>query len=146
MDFGLLAGQAEVFFSGESAVTRVLSGSGYADANITGLSLLAPLILKLDFHLGPVVLQPLAGVYFNFALGNLKENVDGSDVEDPYANPPLGVIFGGAFGMTLGRGILFLDLRYAKDLGRTVAGQDSATIWSRSAFMLNLGYQFSLGR
>jgi hypothetical protein len=146
MDFGLLAGQAEVFFAGERAATRVLTGFTYTDTDITGLSILVPLVLKLDFHWGPVVLQPLAGFYLNFALGNLKERVGSLDVEDPYANPLLGVIFGGAIGISFGRGIFFLDLRYAKDLGKTVAGNDPVTIWKRSALMLNLGYQFSLGR
>jgi hypothetical protein len=145
MDFGVVAGQAEVFFAGERASTKVLLGS-YTDTDITGLSILVPLIVKLDLHLGPVALQPLAGLYLNFALGNLKENVDGSDREDPYANPPLGVLFGGALGISLGRGILFADIRYARDLGNTVAGNNAATIWNRSALMFNLGYQFSLGR
>jgi hypothetical protein len=143
MDFGVFTGQAEVFFAGEGASTKVLSG---IDTDITGLSILVPLIVKLDLHLGPVVLQPLAGLYLNFALGTLKESVNGYDVEDPYANPLLGVLFGGAFGINLGRGMLFADLRYAQDLGKTVAGNDPKTIWNRSALMMNVGYQFSLGR
>jgi hypothetical protein len=146
MDFGMLTGQAEILFTGERAKTRVLTGYSYTDMDITGLSILVPLIVKLDLRLGPVVLQPLAGFYFNFALGNLKEKGDDLEVEDPYANPLFGLMFGGDVGITLGRGIFFLDCRYAKDLGRTAAGNDPVTIWKRSALMLNLGYQFSLGR
>jgi hypothetical protein len=145
MDFGMFAGQAEIFFAGEKAGTRILDGYSYIDMDITALSLLVPLIVKLDYHLGPVVLQPLAGIYLNFALGDLKESMGGVELEDPYENPLMGVIFGGAAGMPLGKGLLFLDIRYAMDLGKTTAGNDPVTIWKRSAFMLNLGYQFFLG-
>jgi hypothetical protein len=145
MDFGLLIGQAEVLFTGDNAaITYPYPYPGEVD--VTGISLMIPFILKVDFHLGPLVLQPLAGLYLNFGLGNLKESGMGADREDPYANPPLGLIFGGSLGTPLGRGIVFLDGRCAIDLGRTAAGNNPITIWKRSAFMINLGYQFFIGR
>jgi hypothetical protein len=142
MDFGRLIGQVEVLLVAEKAIID----TPYGDIDIEGMSLLVPFVFKADFHLGPLVLQPLAGLYLNFALGDLKESGSGFDTEEPYANPLLGLMLGGSFGITLGRGILFLDGRYAMDLGRTVAGSGPITIWKRSAFMFNLGYQFSLGR
>jgi hypothetical protein len=141
MDFGLLIGQVEVLLTTEKAIVK----DSYGDIDVEGMSLLVPFIVKVDFHLGPVVLQPLAGLYLNFALGDLKESAMGGEAEEPYANPLFGLMFGGSFGVTLGRGILFLDTRYAMDLGRTVVS-GPVTIWRRSALMFNLGYQFSLGR
>ena len=115
----------------------------YNKADVESTALHVPLLVKADFHLGPVVLQPLFGPYFNLALGDL--NVKGSG-DDPYANPPFGLVFGGLAGLTLGRGLLFIDGRYEMDLGKTVAGSDAITIWSRSAFTFNFGYQLYLGR
>jgi hypothetical protein len=138
MDFGLLTGQAEIILTNEQAEIDTVN------IDISGMSLLVPFIFKVDFHLGPVVLQPLAGLYLNFALGKLETRGMGIEGEDPYANPLFGLMFGGSAGISLGRGILFLDSRYAMDLGRTVAGNDPKTIWRRSALMFNLGYQFSI--
>jgi hypothetical protein len=147
MDFGRLIGQVEVLLMNE--IIRMhypLPYDGTTGIDITGTSLLVPFVFKADFHLGPVVLQPLAGLYLNVAIGTLEESGHNFDAEDSYANPLFGLMLGGSFGITLGRGLLFLDTRYAMDLGRTVAGSDSVTIWRRSALMFNLGYQFSLGR
>jgi hypothetical protein len=145
MDFGLLAGEAGVLLVGDNGrVTMHVNSGGYSysdSSHLSGVSLHIPLLVKGDFHLGPVVLQPFLGPYFNIALGEL--DVKGNE---PYANPLLGLVFGGLLGLNLGRGILFLDGRYAIDLGRTVAGNDPITIWRRSVFMLNMGYQIYLGR
>jgi hypothetical protein len=154
MDFGLLAGEAGFFFTYDDVETRIQDVFGFERwVYITGVALHIPLLVKMDFHLGPVVLQPLLGPYFNIALGDLNtiDSYDGShdedyDGDDPYANPPVGLVFGGLAGVNLGRGILFIDGRYEIDLGKTVAGNGSMTIWRRSAFTLNFGYQIYLGR
>jgi hypothetical protein len=139
-DFGLLIGEAGALLSFDRAKLYYESGS-YSEVN--GTSLHIPLLLKMDFHLGPVVLQPLAGPYFNLALGKLDVENYG---KDPYANPPFGLVFGGLLGLNLGRGILFIDSRYEMDLGKTVAGNDPITIWKHSAYVLSMGYQIYLGR
>jgi hypothetical protein len=144
LDFGPLIGEIGTVLSFDRAKVYY---SGYYDGYYDGRSARAvalhvPLLVKMDFHLGPVVLQPLLGPYFNFALGDLR--IDSA--RDPYANPLFGLVFGGLAGLNLGRGILFIDGRYEMDLGRTVAGNDPITIWSRSAFILSLGYQIYLGR
>jgi hypothetical protein len=145
IDFGLFAGEAGFFFTGDSAETSFQNSYGSREwSDMTGAALHIPLLVKMDFHLGPVVLQPLLGPYFNIALGPLHTSGFQTG-DDPYANPPVGLVFGGLAGLNLGRGILFIDGRYEIDLGRTVAGNDSITIWRRSAFMLNLGYQIYLG-
>jgi hypothetical protein len=117
----------------------------YDKRDVESMALHVPLLVKLDWHLGPVVFQPMAGAYYNLALGKLDiESSRGGD--DPYANPPFGLVFGGLAGLTLGRGLLFIDGRYEMDLGKTRAGRDAITIWSRSAFTFNFGYQIYLGR
>jgi hypothetical protein len=136
VDFGLLAGEVEILVAGDSADIPA------RDITLTGVSLLIPFIFKMDFHLGPVVLQPLAGPYLNFALGKLRSFYG----RDPYANPLFGLMFGGIMGFNLGRGILYLDSRYAIDLGKTKAGTNPMTVWRRGAFMLTLGYQIYVGR
>jgi hypothetical protein len=145
MDFGLVTGQVELLLAQDNARMYVKIGNGssyyWETIKVNGTSLLVPLIAKLDFHLGPVVLQPLLGPYLNFGLGKLNTG-NGSD---PYANPLLGIMFGGAVGMKLGSGMIFLDTRYAADLGKTKAGNQAMKIWERSALRLNLGYQFNFG-
>jgi hypothetical protein len=147
MDFGLLIGEAEVLLSFDNAYTEIQTSNygGWKMIRMNGIALHIPLLAKMDFHLGPVVFQPLLGPYFNIALGDLSMSGDG-DANDPYANPLFGLVFGGLAGLNLGRGILFLDGRYEMDLGRTVAGNDPITIWKRSALVLSLGYQVYLGR
>jgi hypothetical protein len=146
IDTGLVTGEIELLIVQENASAEIYNGYGYEEVQFSGTSLLIPLIFKLDFHLGPVVLQPLFGFYLNFALEDLKEEMhDGSTYHDPYANPLFGLMFGGTLGIKAGRGIIFLDTRYAMDLGKTKAGNDPRTIFKRSGVMLNLGYQFYFG-
>jgi hypothetical protein len=147
LDFGLLTGEAGALLSFDNAQISQKNSNGDTTERIyvDGVALRIPLLVKLDLHLGPVVLQPLVGPYFNFALGDLHmTGAEGGD--DPYANPLLGLVFGGDLGLNLGRGILFMDVRYEVDLGKTVAGNDPMTLWRRSALMLNFGYQIYLGR
>jgi hypothetical protein len=139
LDFGLLIGEVGALFSFDNAETTI----NYNETAIKGMSLHVPLLLKMDFHLGPVVFQPLAGPYFNLALGKLDMEDSG---KDPYANPPFGLAFGGLAGLNLGRGFFFIDGRYEMDLGKTVGGNNAITLWRRSAFILNFGYQIYLGR
>jgi hypothetical protein len=142
MDFGKLIIQAEIVLSGDNGTIDNIYSNNFYSMGVTGTSLLIPLIVKRDFHLGPVVFQPLAGLYFNFALGDLKLEDNTMGGEEPYANPPVGLIFGGDVGIALWKGVLFLDLRFAGDLGKTAAGNDPIEIWTRTSFMINLGYQF----
>jgi hypothetical protein len=143
MDFGLLIGEAEVLVSFDNA--KIDTSSYFEEAALMkGVSLHIPLLVKMDFRLGPVVLQPLAGPYFNFALGKLTTS-GGTNRKESYRNPPLGLTFGALAGLNLGGGLLFIDGRFEMDLGKTEVNK-SIEIWRRSAFMLNLGYQIYLGR
>jgi hypothetical protein len=136
-DSGLLIFETGTVFAFDNANLEM----GSDDTSTGGVSLHIPLLLKADFHLGPVVLQPLLGSYFNFALGKLF-----GDGHDPYANPPLGLTFGGLIGFNLGGGLLFMDAHYDMDLGKTKAGNAAITVWQRSNFAFTFGYQIYLGR
>jgi hypothetical protein len=141
MDFGRVIVQAEVAFNEDKGTIENIPGFDKGN----GKSLMIPLIVKGDFHLGPVVLQPLAGVYFNVTLGDLE--LEGSmGGKEPYAYPPIGMLFGGDVGIGFGRNLIFLDFRYAMDLGKTAVGNDPKTAWRRSAIMFNVGYQFFIWR
>jgi hypothetical protein len=144
-DFGLLTGEVEALVSFDKAEIDTFSSYSIYNniAYMEGMSIHIPLLVKMDFHLGPVVLQPLAGPYFNFALGKL--NISGSlEGETSYKNPLVGLTAGGVVGLNLGRGFIFVDGRFEIDLGKTKV--ESIEIWRRSAFVVNLGYQIYLGR
>jgi hypothetical protein len=114
----------------------------YWGRDISGLSLFVPLIVKYDIRLGDFSIQPLAGAYYNIALGDIKINDDSV----PSANPPIGIMAGSAFGWNFRKGLLFLDARFAWNLGKTVVSYgygDSQSLWHKSAFILALGYEFN---
>jgi hypothetical protein len=97
----------------------------------------------MDLHLGRFVVQPLAGVYINVGLGDMKfENKDYDEsVKYKRDNPLLGVMFGGAAGFRIGKGYLMVDLRYASDLGYVTFDGDEDNGLHRSAFKGNFVYQ-----
>jgi hypothetical protein len=134
--------EAEALLSGDKGTMKIpyynYSYWEYYKYGFSGWSLMIPLIVKYEFKLGPVVIQPLAGLYFNIALGHFE--IDGT--ENDWEKPLLGLMFGGDVGVNLGGGRIFLDLRYAGDLGNTVI--DSNFEVGKSAFTVSLGYQHFL--
>jgi hypothetical protein len=105
-----------------------------------------PLMLKLDLHWSRIMFQPQAGFYLNFGLGDMSCKYEGYSKNFPsgdaeYSSPFLGVMLGGAFGVRIGRGYLFMDIRYAADLGETETNAGGIK-FERSATMVNLGYQY----
>jgi hypothetical protein len=117
-----------------------------------GSSLLLPIIGKYDINIKSFVIQPLIGPYFNIALGDMHGTYQGwgsyggsDDGDTPYANPPLGIMVGSDFGWVFKRGMLFLDARFAFDLGKTVYAVKGSEVelWRKTAFTLSLGYQFN---
>jgi hypothetical protein len=153
-DFGLLAGQVEFLFSGEFTKAKYTINeysqyysSSYDERNdFTGLTLQIPVMVKLDLHWGRFMFQPQAGVYLNFGLGDLRYYYSsGESIGIKYDSPLFGWMSGVALGFRVGRGYLFADLRYSRDLGKTKAafgkyGGDAE--YTQDAFMLNMGYQY----
>jgi hypothetical protein len=91
------------------------------------------------------MLQPQAGLYLNFGLGDLDVDngtfYEKSGIE--YDNPLFGLMVGGALGFRVGRGYFFADFRYTSNLGDTNI-EDGWDKYHRSAFMIYLGYQYYL--
>jgi hypothetical protein len=151
-DYGLLALQTELLFVGENARYEYWTsgyGTHYA-LECSGTTMQIPVLLKLDLHWRRLMFQPLAGFYLNIPLGGMdyeiKEVYEGSGPGEgsyEYDRSPLfGLMFGGAFGVRIGRGYLFMDLRYATNMGETKLDDGRGTKWHRAAFMGNLGYQY----
>jgi hypothetical protein len=151
-DFGLLALQGEIL------INTGWNGYGYYDNlgeehlgfDITVLQI--PVLVKLDLHWGRIMFQPQAGFYLNFGLGDMRYNYDyrryyGSwgytpdTSTDDYSTSLFGVMIGGAFGVRIGRGYLFLDIRYAADLSETKLKPVGIEM-TRHAVMTSMGYQY----
>jgi hypothetical protein len=149
-DYGLLAYQVEFLFTSENfeySYSQSSPNYTYNRYEFNATVIRIPLLIKLDFHFGRFMLQPLGGLYFNFGLGDLdydqKEGGMNSGTT-AYINPMLGMMVGGAVGFRIGRGYIFADFRYVGDLGDMVI--DSGVTGSelsqkRSGFMGNFGYQ-----
>jgi hypothetical protein len=126
-------------------------GARKNQTRLEAMSLLLPIIAKYDINIKSFVIQPLVGAYFNIALGDMYGSYQGSGSYSPrdghtsYANPPLGIMVGGDFGWVFKRGMLFLDARFAFDLGKTVIAVDGneEELWRKTALTLSLGYQFN---
>jgi hypothetical protein len=150
-DFGLLAGQAELIFTGDKGSFSEKSIGSSSDSSISNKSFSAttlqiPLLLKLDFHGSRIMLQPQAGIYFNVALGELDYKYNdqwGSDIKaSKYHNVPfMGTVAGWALGFRIGRGYLFNDTRFTRNLDYTEPNGTSV-YWRRSAIVVSFGYQY----
>jgi hypothetical protein len=147
-DFGLFTGHVEFLFTNDSVKdvrkeetrwnTSQEEWETYTSySSYSGTLFQIPLIAKMDLHLWRFVLQPMAGVYLNFGLGDAKKN-DSDSVG--WENPLLGGRVGGTLGFHLGRGFLFWDLRYMGNFGDTVP--KDAKGYSRSVVLSSLGYQY----
>jgi hypothetical protein len=146
-DFGLFTGQAELLLANEAGRLDMLyipsdgSPSQYIyDNKYSGMLFQIPLVAKMDLHLWRFVLQPMAGLYLNFGVGDLDvENGYGSSYSREWKNPLLGWLAGGALGFRLGRGFLFWDVRYMSNFAYTkVEGEE---LVHRSVVLSSLGYQ-----
>ncbi|MDR1127760.1 MAG: hypothetical protein LBL20_00480 [Treponema sp.] len=130
-----------------------------------------PLMLKVEFSYGPLMLAPYGGAYFYLPLGEaqsrtnrLADNIEGNALPGSYLEEdsstvkvsvdgiPLGMTFGFYTGIKMGPGALVIDMRYARDFGRLKFednGGKSAlngqyiTI-DRHKFTLMVGYEIGL--
>jgi hypothetical protein len=146
--FGVFAGsggaglgyELGVIMTGNSGETSSTSYGPFYEFD--GSIVMLPFLFKYEFSLGPVVLTPLAGVYFSFATGDLEYN--GTDTE--WEPPLFGLMFGGSVGYNLWGGRIFADMRYASGFGNIVIEPDSSSPdeMSHSTFMISLGYQYFL--
>jgi hypothetical protein len=108
----------------------------------SSVSLMIPLALKYTFRKGGHFASVLAGGYLTIPLGKMEnESLGGSFAY----TPPPGYTLGVSLGTKAGPGNLFLDLRWAADLGetRTNAG---VLIYQRSMVSITAGYELGFIR
>ncbi|MDR1575018.1 MAG: PorT family protein [Treponema sp.] len=144
-----LAVQAEVLFTNDyapySAVDAVVNtatntGTMKADPDpFISYSLMFPLALRYTYRQGKLFAGALAGLYFSVPLGDMQNKTLGGKFGYSM-NLPLGYTLGINVGTKLGPGSLFLDLRWAADIGKTQknSGED---IYKRSMVTIAIGYE-----
>jgi hypothetical protein len=164
-DFGLFASQVELVVSGDNGkfelVRQEVNGGGSAwraeKFGFSGITLQIPVMVKLDLHWRRIIFQPQAGFYLNLSLGDLelkkeKNEAGGSgspvspfpdEFKVEYHKPLFGFMAGAALGVHIWKGYLFMDGRYAIDMGKSeVEYKGLKTTWNRSAYTVTLGYQY----
>ncbi|MDR2435394.1 MAG: PorT family protein [Treponema sp.] len=144
-----LAVQAEFLFTNDyapySAVNPVINtntNTGTMRAGpdpFSSYSLMFPLALRYTYRQGRLFAGALAGIYFSLPLGDMENKTFGGNFGYSM-NPPLGYTVGINVGTKLGPGSLFLDLRWAADIGETQknSGED---IYKRSMVTIAIGYE-----
>jgi hypothetical protein len=139
-----------------------LEASDRTALDLTAFSLLAPLLLKINFKPGPFVLSPFGGMYYAQYLpldlpDPLPEVATPQFRDDEGFPGRLGYTAGFKFGVKTGkRGTFFLDFRYNGDLGvteatkaleRNLAGfsfEDPALSFRRMMPTASLGWELGL--
>jgi hypothetical protein len=150
-----------------------ISKSGVWTDEYSFFSLTFPLVLKVEFHYGPLLLAPYGGGYFYLPLGDAqsstnrtKENmkIGSGNENDPtkyreqdalqvsVEGLPLGMTFGFYTGIKMGPGALVIDLRYSRDFGLlTFKDMDGKNTLNgqyigidRHKFGLMVGYEIGL--
>lgn len=98
------------------------------------LSIMAPLLVKLNYKPGPFALSLYGGMYYLWYLSSSAEN-----------STPWGYSMGFKFGVKAGkRGTAFFDLRYSTDLGLTAIESSLPVSYRRYISSLALGYEIGL--
>jgi hypothetical protein len=111
----------------------------------SSFSLQIPLVVQLNFFPGTFRFSPFFGAYYLAAMGKLKtsDSRTGEASSWSYADAlPLGLTGGINGGMMLGPGMVFIDLRYAVDLGEPEAQNGDVKTYQRRMVSLSLGYEF----
>jgi hypothetical protein len=119
-----------------------INKSGVWSDEYSFFSFTLPLLLKAEFHHGPLMFAPYGGAYLYLPLGEaqsgtnrIKENIPRPENASPGWEPapdlyreqdglrvsvegaPLGMTFGFYTGIKIGPGALVIDLRYSRDFG-----------------------------
>jgi hypothetical protein len=98
------------------------------------LSIMTPLLLKVNYKPGPFTLSLYGGMYYLAYLSSSAEN-----------STPWGYGLGFKFGVKAGkRGTVFFDLRYSSDLGLTSIESSLPVSYRRYIPTLALGYEVGL--
>ncbi|MDR2746374.1 MAG: PorT family protein [Treponema sp.] len=143
----LLALQLELIMTGDTVVYRGLSAADEIyNVKYSSLSLMIPLLLRMNFRPGLARLSPLAGLYVVFPLGDARYHRSTGASTQSYSysfTVPLGFTLGFEAAIKLGPGEVFTDLRYNGDFGRVNINDPDKTKYKRHVFSITLGYEFS---
>jgi hypothetical protein len=126
--------------------------SVYYTDSYTSLALVFPLTAKFSLNLNPFLLSGYGGVYYRAPIGGISmtsTNPKTGNYTFAYGNPapygiPFGVTVGVEWGFRLGPGLLAFDLRYGKDLSRTVVQGGVKLEYARDRIGLSVGYQIAI--
>jgi hypothetical protein len=154
--FSFLGVQAEVLFTSDYAPYKAYDLQGIKttdslasyNAPFLSNSLMLPLLVKGTLKTDSFFAAALAGVYLTVPLGEMQNRalVPSSGGSFSYSvDPPLGYTAGINLGTKAGPGNLFLDLRWAQDIGMTRA-KSGETIYRRSMISISIGYELELLR
>jgi hypothetical protein len=147
-----LAIQAEAVFTGD----KVVYGSDddtlqtYVEdeytASFNSMSLMIPVLAKVTFRPGIFLLAVYGGAYYTLPLGDMQFESDDDGKSSYKFSVPIGVVGGLDLGIKLGPGALFLDARYAADLGNTSIsdGKGNLAVYSRQMLSFSLGYEIGI--
>lgn len=120
--------------------------------SFTSLSLKTPVLLKLTFRPGIILLSLFGGGYYTVPLGQMEyaPQIGGEKASYNYSIP-LGWIAGAAFGLKLGPGAFFAEARWSSDIGNTSIsdGKGTLQVYSRAdlpAPIISLGYEIGFIR
>jgi hypothetical protein len=141
--------QMEALFTSDYAPYSAIDSTTNASTNITTIkvdsdpfisySLMFPLALKYTYRQSRLFASALAGIYLSLPLGDMQNKTLGGRFGYSM-NLPLGYTVGINVGTKLGPGSLFLDLRWAADIGETQ--KDSGDlIYKRSMVTISIGYE-----
>jgi hypothetical protein len=144
-----LAIQAEALFTIDNAPFRAYiqpeanKNFNLVNHEFQSFSLTIPLVLKGTFRPSRFLIAPLAGAYFILPMGTMTiPSESGTDTSDYiYAPIPIGLTAGIQLGMKLGPGNVFVDTRYAADLGDTQLANGNS-VYRRSMVSVGLGYEW----
>jgi hypothetical protein len=145
-----LAVQLEVLFAPDILVYRGLNHEGnniYVMANkkYRSLSLMIPLVFKLNFRPGLFRVSPMAGIYATVPLGQTRYEYSrtGGSVSYPWSfSLPLGFTLGVEGARKYGLGSLLAGIRYSRDFGRVEIETPDSIKYGRDMVSVYLGYEF----
>ncbi|GHV95553.1 hypothetical protein AGMMS50293_18730 [Spirochaetia bacterium] len=111
-------------------------------ADFDSCSLMVPLLFRFNLRKENLMASFLGGIYYIVPLGQMKNDYLGGSF-DYKSGLPLGYTAGFNIGMKLGPGFIFLDTRWAADIGamQSTSGED---LYQRSMVTFNIGYEIGL--
>jgi hypothetical protein len=155
--------QTELIFTKDrtnvSETGYMQSGSNYYRVKITETFdtniLTIPILAKLTYRPNNFYIAGLAGIYFNVPLGEAELTADIELLDYNYSDSVSenftfetspGFMVGGIFGIKIGPGTLFADIRYGMDFNDTKINfeQITASVYKRNIIHFSLGYEIGL--